>query len=176
MTQTLLLNATYEPLKIVHWQRAIQLWFQGKVEIIAEHDHEVRSVSFSMKLPSVVRLFKFVKVKRRAVVPFSRLNVYARDKHTCQYCGEAFKTDDLTFDHVVPVTQGGTRTWENIVTCCLPCNRQKGGRTPEEAGMTLLHKPRRPSTAPTLKMTIGLRSTPDDWRSFLYWNAELETD
>lgn len=176
MTQTLLLNASYEPLKIIHWQRAITLWARGRVEIIAEHDREIRSVTFSMKLPSVVRLLRYIKIKRRNVVPFSRLNIYARDKHTCQYCGETFRIDDLTFDHVKPVTQGGTRTWENIVTACLPCNREKGGRTPEEAGMKLLSLPKRPDSAPTLKMTLGLRQTPESWRDFLYWNVELDAE
>jgi 5-methylcytosine-specific restriction endonuclease McrA len=176
MTQTLLLNASYEPLKIIHWQRAITLWARGRVEIIAEHDREIRSITFSMKLPSIVRLLRYVKIKRREVVPFSRMNIYARDKHTCQYCGEAFRAEDLTFDHVIPVTQGGQRTWTNIVTCCLDCNREKGGRTPEEAGMRLLSHPKRPESAPTLHMTIGLRKTPDEWRNYLYWNIALDDE
>ena len=85
MQQALLLNASYEPLKVVHWQKAITLWCQGKVEVIAVHDREVRAVSFTFKLPSVIRLLRFVKIKRRFdYVPFSRANIYARDHHTCQ--------------------------------------------------------------------------------------------
>ena len=73
MEQTLLLNATYEPLKVVHWQKAVTLWCQGKVEIIAHHDREVRAVSFSFKLPSVIRLLRYVRIKKRFdYVPFSR--------------------------------------------------------------------------------------------------------
>ena len=134
MEQTLLLNATYEPLKVVHWQKAITLWCQGKVEVISSYDREVRSPSFSFKLPSVIRLLRYIKIKRNIdYVPFSRANIYARDDHSCQYCGKVFPTMDLTFDHVVPVAQGGRKDWENIVTCCVTCNRRKGGRTPAEA-------------------------------------------
>ena len=144
MEQTLLLNATYEPLRVVHWQKAITLWCQGKVEIVSTYDREVRSVTFSIKLPSVIRLLRRIRVRRTVeYVPFSRANIYARDNHSCQYCGDAFPTSELTFDHVVPVAQGGRKDWENIVTCCITCNRRKGGRTPEQAG----HAPDPPSAA-----------------------------
>jgi len=175
MEQTLLLNASYEPLKIVHWQKAITLLCQGKVEVIAEYDREVRSVSISFRLPSVIRLLRYIKMKRRFdYVPFSRANIYARDDHSCQYCGESFPTTELTFDHVTPVAQGGRKDWENIVTCCVTCNRRKGGRTPEEAGMHLRRIPRRPESMPALRITIRLHTAPESWRDYLYWNAELE--
>src|SRR5262249_29694309 len=104
MEQTLLLNATYEPLKVVHWQKAITLWCQGKVEVISTYEREVRSPSFSFKLPSVIRLLRFIRIKRRIdYVPFSRANIYARDENTCQYCAERLLSSELTFDHVVPV-------------------------------------------------------------------------
>ena len=91
MEQTLLLNASYEPLKIVHWQKAVTLWCQGKVEVISVYDREIRAVSFSFKLPSVIRLLRYIKIKRRFdYVPFSRANIYARDDHQCQYCGDEF--------------------------------------------------------------------------------------
>jgi 5-methylcytosine-specific restriction endonuclease McrA len=175
MEQTLLLNATYEPLKVVHWQKAITLWCQGKVEIIASHDREIRAVSFSLRLPSVIRLLRYVRIKKRFdYVPFSRANIYARDGYTCQYCGDQFPTQELTFDHVVPVSQGGRKDWENIVTCCVGCNRRKGGKTPEEARMRLVKPPRRPDSAPAIRITIGLRNAPDSWRDYLYWNLELD--
>ena len=175
MEQTLLLNATYEPLKVVHWQKAITLWCQGKVEIIASHDREIRAVSFSLKLPSVIRLLRYVRIKKRFdYVPFSRANIYARDGYSCQYCAKAFPTQELTFDHVVPVSQGGRKDWENIVTCCVSCNRRKGGRTPAEARMRLVRPPRRPDSAPAIRITIGLRNAPNSWRDYLYWNLELD--
>ena len=161
MEQTLLLNASYEPLKIVHWQKAVTLWCQGKVEVISVYDREIRAVSFSFKLPSVIRLLRYIKIKRRFdYVPFSRANIYARDDHNCQYCGDGFPTSELTFDHVVPVAQGGRKDWENIVTCCVTCNRRKGGRTPAEAGMHLMRMPKRPDTAPAIRITVGLRNAP----------------
>jgi 5-methylcytosine-specific restriction endonuclease McrA len=175
MEQTLLLNATYEPLKVVHWQKAMTLWCQGKVEIIASHDREIRAVSFSLKLPSVIRLLRYVRIKKRFdYVPFSRANIYARDGYTCQYCSDKLPTQELTFDHVIPVSQGGRKDWENIVTCCVSCNRRKGGRTPEEARMRLVKRPRRPDSAPAIRITIGLRHAPDSWRDYLYWNLELD--
>ena len=89
MEQTLLLNASYEPLKVVHWQKAVTLWCQGKVEVISVYDREIRAVSVSFKLPSVIRLLRYIKIKRRFdYVPFSRANIYARDDHRCQYCGD----------------------------------------------------------------------------------------
>jgi 5-methylcytosine-specific restriction endonuclease McrA len=175
MEQTLLLNATFEPLKVVHWQKAVTLWCQGKVEIIATHDREVRAVTFSFRLPSVIRLLRYVKIKKRFdYVPFSRANIYARDAYTCQYCNDSFPTQELTFDHVVPVSQGGRKDWENIVTCCVSCNRKKGGRTPAEAHMRLVRHPKRPDSAPAIRITIGLRQAPESWRDYLYWNMELD--
>ena len=175
MEQVLLLNASYEPLRVVHWQKAIALWCQGKVEVIEVHDREIRAVSISFKLPSVIRLIRFVKIKRRYdYVPFSRANIYARDKHTCQYCGSVFAISDLTFDHVIPVAQAGRKDWENIVTCCVGCNRKKGGRTPREAKMHLIRSPRRPNSVPAIRITIGLRDAPENWRDYLYWNMELD--
>jgi 5-methylcytosine-specific restriction endonuclease McrA len=177
MEQTLLLNATYEPLRVVHWQKAITLWCQGKVEIVAVYDREVRSVSFSIKLPSVIRLLRRIRMRRAAeYVPFSRANIYARDEHVCQYCGESFSSSDLTFDHVLPVAQSGRKDWENIVTCCVNCNRRKGGRTPEQAGMRLIRRPRRPDKAPAARITFGLRNAPESWRDYVYWNVELDDD
>ena len=176
MEQALLLNASYEPLKVVDWRKAITLWCQGKVEVIAVHDREIRSVTVSFKLPSVIRLLRFVRIKRRFdYVPFSRENIYTRDGDTCQYCNEVCPRAELTFDHVIPVAQGGRKDWENIVTCCVDCNRRKGGRTPAEAGMHLVKVPKRPdSHAIRINIKIGLRSTPESWRDYLYWNLELD--
>lgn len=170
---TLLLNASYEPLQIVTWQRAITLLWSGKVEVIEEHDEEIHSMSFSMKIPSVVKMLFPVRMKRRAPVKFTRLNIFTRDGFTCQYCAEKFESEELTFDHVKPVSQGGTKSWDNIVTACVPCNSKKEGRTPEQAKMKLLRKPKQPAWAQVITVTIGLRKTPETWRDYLYWNCEL---
>ena len=151
MEQTLLLNASYEPLKIVHWQKAITLWCQGKVEVVREYDREIRSVSITFKLPAVIRLLRYVKIKRRFdYVPFSRANIYARDDHQCQYCGKRLPTARLSLDHVTPRSRGGKSTWTNVVAACNPCNTRKGGRMPWEASMKLRRNPAVPKKNPTL--------------------------
>lgn len=176
MEQTLVLNASYEPINIVHWKRALTLLFQGKVEVLAEYDREIRSISFTIKMPSVLRFLRFVRSgKRFRHVKFSRANIYARDHHTCQYCGHRCSTEDLTFDHVIPVVKGGSKTWDNIVTCCFECNHTKGGRTPEEAGMRLIRKPKAPeSVSGLIRITISMNTAPESWRDFIYWNIELD--
>lgn len=175
MEQTLVLNASYEPVSIVHWQRAMTLFFKGAAEIVAEHDIEKRAVTFTFKLPAVVRLLRYVRSRgARQQVPFSRANIFRRDDYRCQYCGDAFASEDLTFDHVLPASRGGRKDWANIVTACVPCNRQKDDRTPEEAGMHLRRVPRVPTPSPIFRVSLGLRHTPESWRQFLYWHLELE--
>jgi 5-methylcytosine-specific restriction endonuclease McrA len=172
MDQTLVLNATYEPLRVVSWQKAITLLFQGKVEILAVHDREIRGVTVRVKLPSVLRLLRHVRMKRSyADIPFSRGNVFARDEYCCQYCGRRHPVSELTFDHVIPVANGGHKGWDNIVTCCIACNRRKGHRMPEEAGLRLIRKPRRPPRHPLFSWQIGIERAPESWRDYLFWQT-----
>ncbi|HTL11248.1 MAG TPA: HNH endonuclease [Bdellovibrionota bacterium] len=164
----LLLNASFEPLHIVSWQRALQLLFQGKVEVVEEWDREIRSVSFSMRIPSVLRLVHFVSLKKhRHLVRFSRPNVFLRDSFRCQYCGNRAARHQLTLDHVMPVVQGGRKSWENIVTCCKLCNQRKGGRTPDQAGMALIRRPEEPKWLPEVSFQMGVAVTPDKWKIYL---------
>ena len=172
MEHVLLLNITYEPLRIINWQKAISMLCLGKVEVIEEYNREIHSVSFTIKLPSVVRLLNIVK-RPKSPVRFSRQNIYARDRHKCQYCGRRFSTEDLTYDHVLPKSRGGKTEWGNIVTCCIDCNRKKGGRIPAEASMKLIRKPARPAWVPAIRITIGFKEVPQSWRDYLYWNVEL---
>ncbi len=172
MEQVLLLNITYEPLKVINWKKAITLLFLNKVEVVEEYGTEVHSISFTIKLPAVVRLLRMVK-RPKTHVKFSRQNIYARDKYRCQYCGKRSASEELTYDHVIPKSRGGTTRWENIVTCCIDCNRKKGGRTPEEARMKLTRKPSRPQWLPAVRVTIGFKEIPRSWRDYLYWNLEL---
>ena len=174
--KTLLLNSTFEPLRVISWQRAIILWFEGKVEVVEEYeDFNLTSVSFSVKCPAVVRLLQYV-TGRGNKVKFSRVNVFSRDKYTCQYCGVVPNTTDLTYDHVVPRAQGGKTTWENIVSCCIACNNRKSDRTPQQANMLLRKKPIKPNWTPQRRLVIMFPSTPAQWRDYLYWNLELEND
>jgi 5-methylcytosine-specific restriction endonuclease McrA len=173
MEQVLLLNATFEPLKVIDWKRAIRLLTLGKVEVLEEYQREIHSVTFAIKLPSVLRLLRLVRY-RKSDIKFSRLNIYARDEFRCQYCGHKFESQDLTFDHVVPKRYGGKTEWTNIVTSCYKCNRVKGGGSLKDAGFRLLKKPAKPKWVPFVMITIGIRSVPDSWRDYLYWNVELE--
>jgi 5-methylcytosine-specific restriction endonuclease McrA len=116
MTIVLFLDADWQPLRVEHWTRAITDLFLGKVEVIEySRDHTIKAVSREMQMPAVVRVLRRFRRDRQAI-RFSRVNIYARDRFTCQYCGQRMDTEDLTFDHVVPRAAGGKTTWENIVT------------------------------------------------------------
>ena len=167
MEQVLLLNITYEPLRIINWKKAITMLCLGKVEVIEEYSREIHSVSFTVKLPSVVRLLRLVK-RPKTPVKFSRQNIYARDRYRCQYCGARFATEDLTYDHVIPKSRGGKTQWKNIVTCCIDCNRKKGGMTPAQAGLPLLKKPTRPSWLIGFRTRFASKEPPVQWRDYLF--------
>lgn len=180
--ETLVLNASFEPVARITWQRAISLLFLGKVEVVEEYeDRTVRSVSFEFKVPSVVRFIRML-TRRRTVVRFSRENVYARDHGRCQYCQRKVTRAEGTYDHVLPRTQGGRTCWENIVIACVPCNQRKGGRTPQQAGMRLACDPVRPKHLPdSLRVTLQFqKGMPNSWKNWLrdmtYWHGSLEED
>ena len=174
-TRTLLLSQGYEPIKVISWQRAITLLTLGKVEVIEEYDHEIRAVSVVIKIPAVVRLLRAFR-RHAKPVKFSRINIYARDGYRCQYCGTKCSISELTYDHVIPRAKGGRTTWDNIVTCCYPCNYTKGSRTPAEAKMSLKSAPVRPQWVPAVTIRVSTRSVPDAWRDYLYWTGEIESD
>ncbi len=178
--ETLVLNATYEPVARVPWQRAITLLFMGKVEVVEEYeDKTIRAVTYELKMPSVIRFLRMLKGRKRAI-KFSRENVYARDSGRCQYCSGRLPRQEATYDHVLPRSQGGMTRWDNVVIACVPCNQRKGGRTPEQAGMKLLSIPVKPRRLPEgVRLTfIYEKGMPASWRTWLrdvaYWHGELE--
>ena len=170
MEQTLLLNATYEPLQIVSWKRAVKMLFQDKVEVLEEYKNEIRSVTLAIRVPSVIRLLHYVKMHRNhRLVKLSRNNLFTRDNYRCQYCGKKFPSSELTYDHLIPVSRGGKKSWDNIVTCCVPCNRKKSNRTPRESGMRLLKKPKAPTGFPIrLQFLMSRIKAPDSWRNYTF--------
>jgi 5-methylcytosine-specific restriction endonuclease McrA len=170
MDRVLLLNATYEPLRVISWKRAITLLTLDKVEVLETYDRVVRSVTLAIRLPAVVRLIHLVRF-RKHTIRFSRENIYIRDKYQCQYCASSMNASDLTYDHVIPKSMGGKTAWENIVTCCLPCNKKKGGRTPGQARMRLISKARKPSWHPMLMITRRIGNTPESWRAYLFYHS-----
>lgn len=177
MEQALLLNASFEPLQVIHWKRAICLVWLQKVEILEVYERKIRGVSLNLHLPAVLRLSKIVRTHSDYhAIKFSRANIFLRDSYRCQYCSQKFRTEDLTFDHVVPIAQGGKKCWENIVTACWRCNNRKSGQTPAQAGLKLLKIPRRPVWRPYLGLTVSLQNPPEVWRDYLYWNVQLEQD
>lgn len=173
-TRTLLLTQSYEPLRLIPWQRALTLLTLGKVEVLESYDHDVKTTQLIFKVPAVVRLLRSFR-RHRKPVKFSRVNIYARDKYRCQYCGDKAPLSDLTYDHVVPRAQGGKTTWTNIVTCCYACNRTKGNRTPAQAGMHLRTEPVQPRWVPAMAIRISTTSIPDAWRDYLYWTGDLDS-
>lgn len=181
MQQTLVLDSGYQAVGTVSWQRAITLLWEGKVEVVEEYSNrEVRSVTITLKMPSVIRFLKTIRGRRR-LVKFSRENVLARDCSQCQYCGIYCSRQDATYDHVIPRAKGGQTTWDNVVICCVPCNQKKGGRTPEQAGMKLLTIPVKPKTLQSVRFNVMyIKSMPPEWKTWVrdvqYWNGELDNN
>ena len=159
----LLLNQNYEPLTVCNVKKAIILIYLGKAELI-EHNHGwIRSISTRYPIPSVIRLITYVRAPRKRIV-LNRKNLLIRDNYTCQYCGR--RTHPLTVDHVIPKQYGGKDTWENLVIACLPCNNRKANRTPEEAGMSLIRKPKRPNAFFFFQHFIGVKD--EKWKPYLF--------
>jgi 5-methylcytosine-specific restriction endonuclease McrA len=168
----LFLDQSYRPLRVEPWQHAITDLFLGKVEVVEySRDRTIQGVGRTHRMPAVVRLLRSFR-RDRIRIKFSRLNIYARDAFTCQYCAVRKATEDLTFDHVMPRSRGGRTTWENIVTCCVDCNAEKADRTPDQAGMRLLARPRKPQFLPAITVKMDARQIPEEWRG--YWSSTLE--
>ncbi len=144
MASVLVLNATYEPLSVVSVRRAIVLLLKEKAELLEATEERIRASNLSLPYPLVIRLVYYVRVPRRMFVPLTRRALLARDNYTCQYCGFSGNSSELTMDHVLPKVQGGKTTWDNVACACRACNSRKGGKTLQEARMTLARKPARP--------------------------------
>lgn len=194
-TKVLVLNRAFLPIHITSVRRAFSLLYQGIAHAVNEeyrtfdfdswadvsasvHDETIGMVDRVIRVPRVILLLAFDRVPRRQV-RFSRFNIYLRDRNMCQYCGRKFARTELNLDHVLPRSQGGLSRWENVVCSCHECNRRKGGRTPEQAGMRLLRDAARPEWTPFMLQTFSLRRY-REWAPFLsavdvsYWNVELE--
>ena len=200
-SSVLLLNRFYMALRVISAKRAMTLMYQDMAEVVSVEDGQylsydfsdwlevsaaraefepdahdwIHTVRFQIAVPRIVRLLVYDKLPR-ATVKLNRRNLFARDHNSCQYCGKHFATSDLSIDHVVPRSQGGKTTWDNVVCACTRCNVKKGGRTPAEASMKLITRPVRPRRSPvlTVKLTDARYAS---WRQFLdfaYWNVELK--
>lgn len=182
------LNADYNPMKLLRWERAVELVLDGKaVTLTPWPGRFVRSPSLAIPWPAVVALRRYAHVRGR--IRFSSRNVVARDNFTCQYCGVRPRLPDgrpdrdaLTLDHVIPRAQAkhhavflpwskrwvNVTCWENAVAACRPCNTRKADRTPSQANMVLRTIPRVPTTVDVLRLSLGrLGSIPDEWRPWI---------
>lgn len=162
------INASFEPMAFCSARRALALVIKDKAIVIETMDREVRPGHF---YPSVIRLREFVHIPHK-MQTLSRKNILLRDRFECQYCWKKFHASELTLDHVMPESRGGKATWANLVACCSPCNRKKSNRTPEEAGMSLLRRPR-PATIHTSRYIM--RCTGVDhpqWKRYLYTESD----
>jgi 5-methylcytosine-specific restriction endonuclease McrA len=163
--------ATYD---FASW-REISEYRLKNFQYSADEDDWVRTASTQIQVPRVIRLLDYEKIPRHTV-KFNRRNIFARDNNQCQYCGKRQATSDLSLDHVVPRSQGGQSTWENIVCACIDCNVRKGGRTPKQAHMSLIRKPEKPKRSPLLNLKLTSKKY-QSWRTFLdnaYWSVELK--
>ena len=195
----LVLNKLWMAVRVTDARRAFSLLFCGLAEVIhvddgsyAGHDFTswadlsqardqfeqqydwVRTVRFDLAVPKVIRLLGYDRLPKQEV-KLNRRNIFARDMNHCQICGHRFPTSELTLDHVIPRSQGGTSTWANLVCCCVACNAQKGGRTPDQAGLKLVRKPFKPRRNPAITVRLGSNKYAS-WQPFLdnaYWSVEL---
>jgi 5-methylcytosine-specific restriction endonuclease McrA len=198
--QVLVLNRLYVALRVISAKRAFSLLVRDAAEVIHVDDgqylnydfdswmelselrrqfepdqHEwVRTVRMDIAVPRIIRLLGYDRLPDQRV-KLNRRNLFARDRNRCQYCGHFFPTSELSIDHVVPRSQGGPDTWENLVCACVRCNARKGGRTPTQAHMKLVKKPIRPKRSPLITIKLG-HDKYASWKAFLddaYWNVEL---
>ncbi|MHB8971774.1 MAG: HNH endonuclease [Pirellulaceae bacterium] len=190
---TLVLNRNWQPIQVATVARAVLMLYTGTVRVVDPKDyqtydwkdwsrlrphaeeHSIRSVSCQLRVPEVVVLAHYDGMPG-TTVPFSRRNIYKRDRYTCQYCGRQPALEDLTIDHVVPRAQGGVSSWGNCVLACFACNKHKADRTPEQARMRLRCTPQRPTWRPL----YSWHSKPiKSWARFLgeaYWNVTLQDE
>jgi len=172
MGEVLVLNGGFQPIRTISWQRAIILWYAGRAEILEEYDSRfLHSQKMRIPMPAIIRLtnyFKGAERLLRTAPPFSRKNIYERDRGICQYCGLKIRLNDMTLDHVVPRAHGGKHEWANVVTCCPRCNNAKADRTPAQAGMPLCRKPVKPSFHLLLFHTSIPHIPHPSWKTYLY--------
>ena len=160
----LVLNQNYEPLNVCRVRRAVVLLYQGKAEMLENGSGFIHSANQTFPVPSVIRLDYMIR-RPRPQRKLTRLEIFNRDRHTCQYCGQ--NNRQLTLDHVIPRYRGGQHTWENVVSACVACNRHKAGRTPKEASMKLIRPPSPPGGSPYFIIPYHYLQSRGEWQKYL---------
>jgi 5-methylcytosine-specific restriction endonuclease McrA len=162
--RVLVLNASYEPINVCTVRRAAVLILKERAEVLEHSEWNLHAESLTLPRPVVIRLVTYVRIPRDAHRrKITRRAVFARDRWTCQYCGH--ERGNLTVDHVIPRSKGGGSSWDNIVTCCAPCNRRKGDRLPRQAKMVPVKAPRAPSS--TIFIHVAAPAIPAAWEQYL---------
>lgn len=180
MPDVLVLDSNYRPVGFKSWQDAVKNVWEDRAIVVKEDESGkvLRSPSFEMGMPRVIRVKNAWMKRRKTAVPFSRRNIYIRDNGECQYCGKHLALSEYTLDHVKPRSQGGISSWTNLVLSCTRCNKHKAGQTPEQAGMPLLQKPVAPKMDdPKYNFKLRIRKLRPEWKeweSWLYYNIELD--
>ncbi|MBJ7347394.1 MAG: HNH endonuclease [Thermoleophilaceae bacterium] len=161
--RVLVLNASFEPINVCTVRRAIVLILKEKAEMLDAGELVLRSEQLSLTRPSVIRLTTYVRIPYGALRRrITRRAVFARDDWSCQYCG---RTGTLTMDHVVPRSKGGGTSWDNVVACCAGCNRRKGDRLPDQAGMKLRTTPSQPHAM--IFIHVASPTIPTSWLPYV---------
>ena len=175
----LVLNADFQPVRthpLSVWQfdRVMRAVIGKRVGVLEEHDVVFRSANLDYRPPSVVHLLNYVKVPE--CVAFNRINIFLRDDFRCQYCGETFTTRELTFDHVIPRSQGGRNAMDNVVSACSPCNAKKGDRIWTPKKLPVVPDPRALARKAAKRKDLIKGELHADWLSYLYWSGVLEKE
>lgn len=162
--KALVLETSDEPRSILTTERAFAIVYKGNAVVVKEHPIPFGIVrkDITIMKPSIIRRTNGYKNVPHRSVSLSRKNIFARDEHTCVYCGSKNR-QTLTIDHVVPKAHGGRDTWENLVTACFDCNQEKADLTVEEWGMPD-PKPRRPHYLLLMKKSGYI---PPEWKKYL---------
>lgn len=166
MRKCLILNSDSTIFTTVNWQRALTLVFKDVVEPVDYYSAKVKDCSGNFyPIPAVLRLKKYIRVSRTQIT-ISKRKLIARDKNTCAYCGKHFPSDSLSIDHIKPTSRfpKNPNNWKNVITACFKCNRKKGNKTPDEAGMPLKFQPTIPSH---FTLTWNLDKIPKEWKIYL---------
>jgi 5-methylcytosine-specific restriction endonuclease McrA len=164
----LVLNASYEPINVCAARRAIVLVLKGVAMMEEANGHHLHAARIAINVPSVIRLLEYRRIPHQTRA-LSRKNILLRDRNTCQYCGKILAAGELTLDHVIPRSRGGSSTWENLVACCHNCNRKKGNMLPNEANMRLNREPRAFNlhTSRHIMRLMGRSDT--KWQKYLFF-------
>lgn len=171
MTQVLLLNANFQPLKTVSLQRAISLISKNRVDVIeADPNRKLRSPSVTWDFPLVLRLRYYANVPKRKQV-WSRRGVFNRDSWTCVYCGKKLDRETATVDHIIPretcaKTGIQASTWGNTCASCPQCNRRKANRSLRDSGMKFIDPNYEPKT-PRANYLIASGEVPSAWKAYI---------